>query len=270
MRETAFRAFLVDRIGATAVASYMSNMRAVERTLGIDLDETALHDDGIAAVQRRLRDARMPAARVRDCGSALRHYSAFRRGAGTSPLDARAAANVGTAASGSERQHAPPVFLAEASIADLMRLYADVMEELRRRKVTRTANGPVGDYAELLFSHAFGWTLCGNSASHYDAEDDAGIRYQIKARRATRSAGTRQLGALRRLPDHGFDVLAAVLFDRDMQVLRAALIPYDIVVERAMRVDHTNSWRFMLNDAVWDVATVRDATLALRDAARKV
>jgi hypothetical protein len=37
---------------------------------------------------------------------------------------------------------------------------------------------------------------------------------------------SRQLGALRDLPAQGFDVLAAVLFQEDDRVLRAALIPH--------------------------------------------
>ena len=150
-----------------------------------------------------------------------------------------------------------------------MRLYVDVLEELRSRSILRTANGPVGDYAEVLFARAFSWTLAGNSAAHHDATDVTGIRYQIKARRVS-GPGSRQLGALRSLPEANFDVLAAMLFDRDMQVLRAALIPHRVVVAHATRVEHTNSWRFILNDGVWLLPQVHDVTGALRAAAQQL
>lgn len=45
------------------------------------------------------------------------------------------------------------------STADILRLYAASLEELRRRGVLRSANNPSGDYGELLFSRAFGWQL---------------------------------------------------------------------------------------------------------------
>jgi hypothetical protein len=148
-----------------------------------------------------------------------------------------------------------------------MQLYADVLDELRHRKVSRTANGPVGDYAEWLFSSAFGWKLEPNSAAGHDATDSENVRYQIKSRRVDRVAGSRQLGIIRRLTEDTFDVLGAVLFDRDMTVLRGALIPKALVTQRAAFVKHTNGWRFMLTDEIWSFFDVRDVTLELRAAA---
>ncbi len=252
MREDAYRAFLAPRLGARSVDSYVSDLRAVERFLSIDLDETALDSDAIETLRLRLNAAGMPGARASNCSSALKHYAVFRE------RRARPEAVPSTIL-------APrPTFITEARVAELMRLYADILAELRSRGVTRTANSPVGDYAELLFARAFEWTLTGNSAAHYDATDASGIRYQIKSRRIGNGSGGRQLGALRNLPEAGFDMLAAVLFDRDLGVLRAALIPFATVAARAKRVEHMNAWRFMLNDAVWDVPGVRDATAALR------
>ena len=49
----------------------------------------------------------------------------------------------------------------------------------------------------------------------------------------------------------GFDTLAAVLFEEQFRVSRAALIPRAVVRERANFVRHTNSYRFMLSDDVW-------------------
>ena len=46
-----------------------------------------------------------------------------------------------------------------------------ILEELRLRKIERSSNGPVGDYAEYLFAKAFEWELVGNSQKGYDAKD---------------------------------------------------------------------------------------------------
>lgn len=48
------------------------------------------------------------------------------------------------------------------------------------------------------------------------------------------------------------------------RVLRAALIPHAVVLEFATRVEHTNSWRFMLRDSVWLVPSVVDVTSKLQ------
>lgn len=159
---------------------------------------------------------------------------------------------------------AASILPADASDLDLMRLYGEVVDELRARGVVRTGNAPLGDYAEQLFARAFGWSLAANSADGHDATDAAGLRFQIKARRL-RSAvpAERQLSTMRALPDARFDMLAGVLFDRHFSVWRAALIPHATVLKRSVYVSHVNGWRFILDDAVWDEAGVRDVTEAL-------
>ncbi|RWP18061.1 MAG: hypothetical protein EOR01_23665 [Mesorhizobium sp.] len=137
------------------------------------------------------------------------------------------------------------------------------MDELRDREIVRTANAPLGDYAELLFATAFGWSLESNSSNGHDATDAAGLRYQIKSRRVTPRNASRQLSAIRRLPDNNFDFLAAVLLDETYRVTKAIVIPHSVVVRRAKRVEHTNSWRFMLDDIVWAEEGVRDVTASL-------
>ncbi len=149
---------------------------------------------------------------------------------------------------------------------ELLVMHAAVSEELRRRGVTRSSNNPVGDLAEHLFCRAFGWKQAPKSMRDADATDSAQIRYQIKGRRLTTHSSSRQLGALRDLPARGFDVLAAVLFQEDYRVLRAALIPHARVVDLAKRVERTNSWRFLLRDSVWSVPDVRDVTTEVRRA----
>ena len=152
----------------------------------------------------------------------------------------------------------PP--LARATIRELLTLHAEVMEELRRREVVRTSNSPVGDYAELLFSTAFGWALEGSSAAGHDATDGEGVRYQIKSRRLTSHNGSRQLSFLRRLPEKKFDYLAAVLFDAHYRVKRAIILPHEGLEARCRYSAHANGWLFRLEDSCWSMEGARDVT----------
>lgn len=146
----------------------------------------------------------------------------------------------------------------------LMQLYGSVIDELRARGVIRTANAPLGDYAEHLFAKALGWSLQTNSAAGHDATDVYGTRFQIKARRLrTNSPGERQLSVIRALPEAKFDVLAAVLFDSSFHVQRAALVPHSIVLTRSTYVSHVNGWRMILDDSVWMEPGVEDVTSLL-------
>lgn len=154
--------------------------------------------------------------------------------------------------------------LKDAPVSALLELHGNLLAELRRRNVVRSSNNPTGDYGELLFSRAFGWTLNGNSSPDADATDANGMRYQIKCRKLETSTGSRQLGFIRRLPDKPFDQLAAALLDGKFRVLRGAIIPYEVVEPRATYVDSVKAWRFMLRDSVWDLEGVLDVTEKLR------
>jgi hypothetical protein len=103
--------------------------------------------------------------------------------------------------------------LTDTPVSALLELHADLLAELRKRGVVRSANAPTGDYAEALFASAFGWELNTNSSADADAVDADKVRYQIKCRRLVTPKGSRQLGFIRRLPDRPFDRLAAVLLD---------------------------------------------------------
>ncbi len=150
------------------------------------------------------------------------------------------------------------------SVADLLRLHADIADELRSRGVARSANNPTGDLAEYLFCKAFGWTQAPNSERSIDATGADGTRYQIKGRRLTEHNTSRQLSAIRDLKGANFDMLAGVLLDKYYGVIKAALIPRDVIVKRATYREHTNSHKFMLTDSVWDVSGVIDVTPKLR------
>jgi hypothetical protein len=76
----------------------------------------------------------------------------------------------------------------------------------------------------------------------------------------TRHNKSRQLSAIRNLDGSHFDVLAGILFNENYSVLRAALIPRSVVVDRANFVKHTNSHKFLLRDDVWKINGVKDVT----------
>ena len=106
-----------------------------------------------------------------------------------------------------------------------------------------------------MFCRAYDWQKAPNSEKGCSASDRDGVRYQIKGRRLHRRNESRQLSAI--LDFDGFDTLVAVLLDAEYRVLRAALIPCVVV-------RHTNSYKFVLTDDVWDDKRVTDATRKLR------
>jgi len=147
---------------------------------------------------------------------------------------------------------------------ELLALHANVADELVARRITRSYNNPTGDLAECIFCKAFGWKLADKSFAHVDAVCSDGKRYQIKGRRVTPVNKSRQLGALRDLSGEHFDFLAGVLFSKNYDIMRAAIIPRAVAVERAKFVERTNSHRFLLHDDVWDALGVLDVTEQLR------
>ncbi|MCY4151479.1 MAG: hypothetical protein OXE94_04500 [Aestuariivita sp.] len=153
--------------------------------------------------------------------------------------------------------------LKKYSSMDLLGLHVDALKELRARGVLRSENPPAGDLAEFLFCKAFGWRQAENSEKGFDAEDRDGIRYQIKARRPHQHNTSRQLSAIRDLD--GFQILAAVLFDEQFNVTRAALIPQTLVHQESKFIARTNSYKFMLVDAVWTDKRVKEVTQVLKD-----
>jgi len=150
------------------------------------------------------------------------------------------------------------------TVSDLLSGYGAILDELRRREIVRSSNNPLSDYAELLFCKAFGWSRERNSAAGHDAVDSTGIRYQVKGRRLTRHNLSRQMSAIRNLNKTPFDQLAGVLVDENFQVIRAALVPIAVVSAESVHVTHTNSWKFLLRDNVWNLPDVRDVTDELR------
>lgn len=153
------------------------------------------------------------------------------------------------------------------STGTLLRMYADILTELSRREVVRSTNNPVGDLGELLARQALDLVLVGKSKAGHDAVDKAGLRYQVKSRRITAHNDSRQLSCARKLETAPFDYLVGVLFEADFRVMRACVVPLEVVLRRSRFIAHVNGHKFLLTDDVWSEPTVRDLTLEITAAA---
>lgn len=153
--------------------------------------------------------------------------------------------------------------LSATLIPELRRLYTEVLDELRRRGVTRSTNNPAADYTEHLVSTKLGLTLAGNSALGFDAVDSEGRRYQIKGRRLTPQNKSTELSAIRNLPDRPFDFLVAVVYRPDFTVDYAAQVPHQVVLELAAYSKHTNAYRFLMRRSILEDWRVTDVTSRL-------
>ncbi|MBA7649018.1 hypothetical protein ES703_56811 [subsurface metagenome] len=128
---------------------------------------------------------------------------------------------------------------------DLLKLYADLMEELRNRGLIRSSNNPVADYAEKVAVESLGLTRAGKEERGYDALDKRKRRYQIKGRRVTRHNKSRQLGVIRNLDEKLFDYLVAVIFNEDFTVSEIWKVPYRFVKENSRFSKHQNGHIFI-------------------------
>jgi len=126
----------------------------------------------------------------------------------------------------------------------ILRLYAELMEELRNRQLIRSSNNPVADYAEKVVVGYLRLTRVGKEERGYDALDNRKNKYQIKARRITRHNKSRQLGVIRNLDEELFDFLIAVIFDESFNILEMWRIPYRFVKENSRWSDHQNGHIF--------------------------
>jgi hypothetical protein len=124
---------------------------------------------------------------------------------------------------------------------ELLKLQAQATQELRQRNIVRTLNNPLGDYAEWLVSNALGLKLANNSSSGYDAIDDEGNKFQIKAWRVTLNNPSKQLSAIRSLQAKDFDTLIAVIFNEHFDLLESFAIPHEVIDELATYRQHVNA-----------------------------
>jgi hypothetical protein len=143
----------------------------------------------------------------------------------------------------------------------LLRLYSLVIKELRSRKVIRSSNNPVADYAENLVSKGLDLTLATKSTKGYDAIGKDGTSYEVKARRLMKGgSGSRQLSVSRDLETKHFDYLAGVLFNEDFSIYKACPIPYDVVLKLSEYWKYVSGWGLHLRDGLWNEKGVMDIT----------
>jgi len=125
--------------------------------------------------------------------------------------------------------------LAKQSDGQLVALYGEVMHELHRRGVVHSGNNPIADMAERVMADYYDVGPEPPNTKSYDVVTADGTRVQVKALRRTR-ASRRNLSALRTFD---FDLLAAVVFESDMRLVEAVVIPVEVVREYA---GWANTW----------------------------
>ena len=149
---------------------------------------------------------------------------------------------------------------------ELLQLYGKLMEELRQRKLIRSSNNPVSDYAEKIVCEKLKLSLTGKSSKGYDAIDEnTGTRYQIKARRLTSHNRSRQLGVIRNLGQKLFDYLIAVIFNESFEPVEIWKIPLDTIPKYARYSEHQNGHILVLTGKLLEdktVTSVSDSTKA--------
>jgi hypothetical protein len=126
----------------------------------------------------------------------------------------------------------------------VLKLYADLIEELRERQLIRSSNNPVADYAEKVAVERLELVRVGKEERGYDATDRKGRRYQIKGRRITRHNKSRQLGVIRNLNERLFHFLVAVILDENFNVVEMWKIPYRFIKANSRWSKHQNGHIF--------------------------
>mgnify|MGYP001606592537 CR=1 FL=1 len=159
--------------------------------------------------------------------------------------------------------------LKKLTALDLLKTFADILDELKERGVVRTRNNPVADYAEWLAAERLELSLEPNSKRGYGAIDKRGRHYQIKSRRLDRPNASRQLGVIRNLNDAAFDSIIAILFNRDFTIKEAYQIPRSIFKRYAKFSEHQNGYILNLRGNVLKAPRVEEITNVLSKKLKK-
>lgn len=134
--------------------------------------------------------------------------------------------------------------------------------------MVRSANAPAGDYTEWLCSRALGATLVDNfSVKSHDLVLADSRRVQVKTRVTSEPP---KPGQLQTSPFRSwdFDLAAFVLLrDYDYAVLRAVLLPVEVVRAQSTYRSHVNGSVVMMRGALLDHEDAEDITDRLRAAA---
>lgn len=149
------------------------------------------------------------------------------------------------------------------SIIGLLRNHSAILDELKRRKVVRTKNNPVGGYTEWLVSKKFKLKLEPNSKIGYDATDRRGIKYEIKGRMVTPDNPSTQLSVIRGLKLKHFEYLIGVIFDENYNVMYAAQMPHKLVAKYSTFRKSVNGNIMHLPKSIFEDKRVKDITKKL-------
>jgi hypothetical protein len=149
--------------------------------------------------------------------------------------------------------------------AELLRLYADLLNELLHRGIVRSKNNPVAGVGEYLVVNALELKRVPQSTKGYNATDKQNRKYEIKSRRLTQDNPSRMLSAIRECEAAHFDFLTGVLFNEDFSLHKACLIPHRVVLKKAKFRKHDNAHVLELDDLLWHYEGVVDLTKMLRE-----
>ena len=140
------------------------------------------------------------------------------------------------------------VDLKNQTVLQNLTLLSEIFDELIRRKVTRSQNSPLGDYAEKLAEGAMDLTLEGGSRQGYDATGNVdGKKYQIKARRTAKPNNSISLSVFRGIKVKQFDYLLVVVCNMNFTVEKAYKIPHNVVETHAKPAKGVNGVTLSLN-----------------------
>jgi len=150
------------------------------------------------------------------------------------------------------------------TVSELLGCFADILDELKERRIVRSRNNPVADYAEWLVAQQLGLLLERKSKRGYDATDQNGKRYQIKSRRLDQTNESRQLSVIRNLEAADFDYLIGILFNRDFTVREAYKIPHGVIKEHSRFSKLQNGYILLLQGEVLIAPGVENITEIFR------
>lgn len=138
---------------------------------------------------------------------------------------------------------------ASRSTGDLLRDWAAVMRELRKRDVIRTNNNPVGDIAEAIVHGHYGGDRASFSQAGWDVRTPDGERIQVKAIRTTAATNRKNLSPIR---DSEYDSVVVVVFDEEFRIADALKLTREVAEELASWKPHVNGHILYLNRLLGD------------------
>lgn len=125
---------------------------------------------------------------------------------------------------------------AKKTDAQMVALYGETLGELHDRQIIRSGNNPIADMAETVIADYFGVEPEPPNRKAYDVETKDGKKIQVKALRRTKPT-RKGLSALRSLD---FDYVAVVVFEIDMRLVEAVMVPVEAVRDH---MGWSKTWR---------------------------